>query len=80
VVAAEVGERARRAAGLPALSDEDARDYIERFLPAYDAYVPPLVDAPVCTPWLRAILGPDRRVRAVASSGAAPPGDAPPSE
>ena len=35
-------ERVRRARGETALSDEDARDYIERFLPAYRAYVPAL--------------------------------------
>ena len=35
-------ERARRSAGAPALSDEAARDYIARFLPAYGLWVPAL--------------------------------------
>ncbi len=58
-------ERARRASGQPALSDEQARDYIERFLPAYEAYVPPLVAAPPCPRWLRATIGPDRAVGSI---------------
>lgn len=41
-------ERARRTRGESALSDEDARDYIERFLPAYRAYVPALAARPPC--------------------------------
>jgi D-glycerate 3-kinase len=40
-------ERARRERGEPALSDADARDYIERFLPAYRAYVPALAARPI---------------------------------
>ncbi len=35
-------ERARRERGDPALSEQDARDYIERFLPAYATWTPPL--------------------------------------
>jgi D-glycerate 3-kinase len=35
-------ERARRLRGETALTDEEARDYIERFLPAYALYVSPL--------------------------------------
>jgi D-glycerate 3-kinase len=35
-------ERARRERGDSALSDADARDYIERFLPAYRIYLPQL--------------------------------------
>jgi D-glycerate 3-kinase len=45
-------EQARRARGAAALSDAEARDYIERFLPAYRLYVPPLRDQP----WLKATL------------------------
>jgi D-glycerate 3-kinase len=53
-------ERARRARGETALSDEDARDYIERFLPAYRAYVPALAARPPCDDvrWIE--LGEDR--------------------
>ncbi len=65
-------ERARRAAGQPALSDDEARDYIERFLPAYEAYVPPLVAAPPCARWLRATLGPDRAIVSFVESEVAP--------
>jgi len=35
-------ERARRERGETALSDEEARDYVERFLPAYRAWLPGL--------------------------------------
>jgi D-glycerate 3-kinase len=35
-------ERARRNAGAAGLTDDDARDYIERFLPAYRLWVPAL--------------------------------------
>ena len=72
-------ERARRAAGQPALSDDEARDYIERFLPAYAAYVPPLVAAPPCARWLRATIGRDRALGSFAQSSAAGRG-APPAE
>jgi D-glycerate 3-kinase len=61
-------ERARRAAGQAALSDDEARDYIERFLPAYAAYVPALVAAPPCARWLRATIGPDRAIGAIVGS------------
>lgn len=64
-------ERARRAAGQPALSDAEAHDYIERFLPAYEAYVPPLLAAPPCARWLRASIGPDRSIVSVTASRAA---------
>jgi D-glycerate 3-kinase len=57
-------ERARRERGETALSDEDARDYIERFLPAYRAYVPGLAARrmdPTSRPTSRLIqLGADR--------------------
>jgi D-glycerate 3-kinase len=53
-------ERARRARGETALGDEDARDYIERFLPAYRVYVPALAARPPCDDvrWIE--LGEDR--------------------
>ena len=57
-------ERARRSRGAPGLSDEDARDYIERFLPAYTAYVPGLLTAPPGRAWLRLALGADRSLAA----------------
>jgi D-glycerate 3-kinase len=41
-------ERARRQRGEPTLSDEEARDYIERFLPAYRLWVPRLLAHPPC--------------------------------
>ena len=53
-------ERARRAQGRPALSDEEARDYIERFLPAYRVYVPPLRARPPCEDVKTVVLGEDR--------------------
>jgi len=53
-------ERARRRRGESALSDEDARDYIERFLPAYAVYVPHLAANPPCEDFLRVVLGEDR--------------------
>jgi D-glycerate 3-kinase len=54
-------ERARRERGLGAHSDEDARDYIERFLPAYEAYVPGLLAKPPASA-LIVQLGSDRAV------------------
>jgi D-glycerate 3-kinase len=53
-------ERARRARGETALSDDDARDYIERFLPAYRVYGPALAARPPCDDvrWIE--LGDDR--------------------
>jgi D-glycerate 3-kinase len=53
-------ERARRERGETALSDEDARDYIERFLPAYRTYVPGLEARPPSADFLALVLGPDR--------------------
>jgi D-glycerate 3-kinase len=55
-------ERARRERGEPALSDDDARDYILRFLPAYRVYVPALRANPPCADFQVVKLGPDRRV------------------
>lgn len=45
-------ERARRARGAPGLSDEEARDYIERFLPAYETWGPGLLADPPVNDWL----------------------------
>jgi D-glycerate 3-kinase len=53
-------ERARRDAGEQALSEEDARDYIERFLPAYRVYMPRLRARPPCEDVLGVMLGDDR--------------------
>jgi D-glycerate 3-kinase len=53
-------ERARRARGEAGLSDADALDYIERFLPAYRAWVPPLVARPPCRRVVTTKLGDDR--------------------
>jgi D-glycerate 3-kinase len=53
-------ERSRRNEGETALSDEDARDYIERFLPAYRVYVPALAHRPPCRDVRRIELGDDR--------------------
>ncbi len=55
-------ERARRERGETALSDEDARDYIERFLPAYRVYVPALQAHPPCDDFWTVGLGQDRSV------------------
>jgi D-glycerate 3-kinase len=61
IVAWRVGsERARRDRGETALSDADARDYIERFLPAYRVYVPALEAHPPCENARTIVLGPDR--------------------
>ncbi|MCC6622412.1 MAG: kinase [Deltaproteobacteria bacterium] len=55
-------ERQRRAAGAPGLSDEEARDYVERFLPGYRLWDPALAArAPIAGPVLRIDVGPDRR-------------------
>ncbi len=51
-------ERARRAAGAPGLSDDEARDYVLRFVPAYEAWWPA-----VQGPTLRLVLGDDRLPR-----------------
>lgn len=54
-------ERARHDAYGVGLSDEDARDYIERFLPAYRTYVPALrISPPIPGPSIRITLGDDR--------------------
>jgi D-glycerate 3-kinase len=53
-------ERARRARGEPTLSDDEARDYIERFLPAYELYVPRLASAVTGPHARRFRLGVDR--------------------
>jgi len=54
-------ERARRERREPALSDDDARDYIERFLPAYRAYVPQLRVHPPCDDFECVTLAADRQ-------------------
>lgn len=57
-------ERARRESGAPALSEEAAREYVERFLPAYRLYVPRLLErCPITGPRLCIHLGPDRHPR-----------------
>ena len=53
-------ERQRRERGEQALSDDDARDYIERFLPIYAAYVPRLHAHPPCDDFEHIVLGADR--------------------
>jgi D-glycerate 3-kinase len=54
-------ERARRASGQAGLTDEEARDYIERFLPAYRAYVPALKAHPPCSDFRTVLLDDSRR-------------------
>lgn len=59
-------ERARRDAGAPALSDAEARDYIEACLPAYAVWGPGLrARPPVRGHHLRVALNPDRSVARV---------------
>jgi pantothenate kinase-related protein Tda10 len=53
-------ERARRRRGEGALSDAEARDYIDRFLPAYRVYSPGLRARPPCFDVRALILGTDR--------------------
>jgi D-glycerate 3-kinase len=53
-------ERARRARGETALSEEDARDYILRFLPAYELYVPRLARHAPGRATMHVVLGADR--------------------
>lgn len=53
-------ERARRERGRPALTDEEARDYIERFLPAYEAYLPGMRAFTPARPTLEVQLASDR--------------------
>lgn len=56
-------ERARRAAGEAALSDDDAMDYVRRFVPAYEAWRPR-----VRGPTLHLVLGEDRLPVATSST------------
>ncbi len=59
-------ERARRARGEGALSDEAADDYVRRFFPMYRTYVPGLLRSPPGKgPALRVALDGDRRATAV---------------
>ena len=53
-------ERARRARGEVALDEKDARDYAERFLPAYRVYLPGLRTRPPCDDVRGIALGEDR--------------------
>lgn len=54
-------ERARRHAGAPGLTDDEARDYVMRFVPAYEAWVPGLREGGgVRGPRLTLTLGDDR--------------------
>jgi D-glycerate 3-kinase len=53
-------ERARRLRGETALSDEDATDYIHRFLPAYRVYVPAMEAEPPCADFRVIALDPNR--------------------
>jgi D-glycerate 3-kinase len=54
-------ERARRGGGAPGLSDEAARDYVMRFVPAYAAWVEPMrATPPVRGPRLTVVLGDNR--------------------
>jgi D-glycerate 3-kinase len=54
-------EQRRRAADGRGMSDEQARDYVERFLPAYRTWSPE-VERRVSGDWMLATLGADRRV------------------
>lgn len=54
-------ERARRLAGAPGLTDDEARDYVMRFVPAYGVWVPGLrAGGGVRGPRLTLTLGDDR--------------------
>jgi D-glycerate 3-kinase len=53
-------EKNRRASGAAAMSDAEARDYIERFLPAYALYGPTLAAHPPCARARTFVLGRDR--------------------
>ena len=53
-------ERTRRERGEGALSEEQARDYIERFLPAYEAWLPGLRAHPPTNAVLEVKLASDR--------------------
>lgn len=63
-------ERNRRMRGETALSDEDAADYIRRFLPAYRVYVPALEARPPCPDFLALALLPSRDLKAPAGESA----------
>jgi D-glycerate 3-kinase len=54
-------ERATRERGGGALSDAEATDYILRFLPAYEVYVPALRARPPCSDFLSVMLDAQRR-------------------
>jgi len=54
-------ERARRSRGETGLSDDDARDYIERFLIAYRHYVPRLRSHPPGRAAIGVVIGPERQ-------------------
>jgi FdhD protein len=67
-------EGARRARGEPALSEDDARDYILRFLPAYETWLPGLLARPPGRASRRVRLGSDRMpVEPPGGSGAGAP-------
>ncbi|MCL2448208.1 MAG: hypothetical protein FWD17_04615 [Polyangiaceae bacterium] len=53
-------ERARRERGEGGLSDDEARDYILRFLPAYRVYVPAMRARPPCHDFVAMALSSDR--------------------
>jgi len=53
-------ERTQRRLGEDGLSDDEARDYIERFLPAYRVYLPALRARPPCADVQALVLGEDR--------------------
>lgn len=66
IVAWRIGsERARRERGEGALTDDEARDYIERFLPAYRSYLPGLRASPPCERVLTVELDRARRATRV---------------
>jgi D-glycerate 3-kinase len=56
-------ERARRERGEPSLSDGDARDYIERFMPAYRLWISQLRAHPPCAQFSVIDLAEDRSLR-----------------
>lgn len=59
-------EQARRAAGAAGLSDEAARDYVERFVPAYATWVGPMrASPPVVGPRLTVTLDERRSPQAI---------------
>lgn len=59
-------ERARRAKGAAGLTDDEARDYVTRFVPAYEVWVPAMLSrATVKGPRWIATLGADRHPRSI---------------